>query len=86
MEINIPFSFKHKVNIAKLLVYFFYNRQLSGNRSVRFAYLNYVRLCLRPQSTHRVAIADLWRISYPDGKINPGWWGGGGHAHPLFSL
>ncbi len=50
---------------------------------MRFAYLNYVRLCLRPQSTHRVAIADFWRISYPDGKISPGWCGGGVHAHSL---
>jgi hypothetical protein len=26
---------------------------------------------LNPQSTHRVAIADFWRISHHDGKISP---------------
>jgi hypothetical protein len=26
-----------------------------------------------PQSTHRVAMADLLRISHHDGKISPGW-------------
>jgi hypothetical protein len=31
----------------------------------------------RPQSTHRVAIADFWRISHHDGKISPGWRGWG---------
>ncbi len=37
----------------------------------------------RPQSTHRVAIADFWRTFHHDGKISPGWWGWGVHAHPL---
>jgi hypothetical protein len=37
----------------------------------------------RPQSTHRVAIADFWRIIHQDGKISPGWGGGGGGARPL---
>ncbi len=36
-----------------------------------------------PQSTHRVAFADFWYTSHHDGKISPGWWGGGVHAHPL---
>jgi hypothetical protein len=45
----------------------------AGNRSVRFAYLNYVRMCLHPQSTHSAAIANFWRFSYHDGKISPGW-------------
>ncbi len=38
---------------------------------------------MEPKSTHRVAIADFWRISHHDGKISPGWWGWGLHAHPL---
>jgi hypothetical protein len=33
-------------------------------------------------SAHRVAIADFWRTSHHDGKISPGWWGGGGVERP----
>jgi hypothetical protein len=36
-----------------------------------------------PQSTHRVVIANFWRTSHHDGKISPGWWEWGVHAHPL---
>ncbi len=32
----------------------------------------------RSQSTHRATIGDFWRTSQWDGKIIPGWWGGGG--------
>ncbi len=32
---------------------------------------------------HRVESAALWRTFHHDGKIFPGWWGGGLHAHPL---
>jgi hypothetical protein len=31
------------------------------------------QLRFEPQSTHRVAIADLWRTLHHDGKISPGW-------------
>ncbi len=35
---------------------------------------------------HRVAPAAFWRTLHHDGKISPGWWGGGGlHAHPPFT-
>ncbi len=27
----------------------------------------------KPQTTHRVAIADFWRTFHHDGKISPGW-------------
>ncbi len=30
-----------------------------------------------------MAIADFWRTSHHDGKISPGWWRWGVHAHPL---
>ncbi len=36
-----------------------------------------------PQSTNRVATAAFWRTFHHDGKISPGWWGWGRHAHPL---
>ncbi len=36
-----------------------------------------------PQSTHRLATATFWRTFHHDGKISPGWWGWGVHAHPL---
>ncbi len=33
---------------------------------------------------HRVATAAFWRtFSHDEGKISPGWWGWGVHAHPL---
>ncbi len=32
---------------------------------------------------HRVATAAFWRIFSDEGKISPGWWGWGVHAHPL---
>ncbi len=33
---------------------------------------------------HRVATAAFWRTFHHEGKIIPGWWGGGEvHAHPL---
>ncbi len=32
---------------------------------------------------HRVAPATFWRTFHHDGKIGPGWWGWGMHAHPL---
>ncbi len=32
---------------------------------------------------HRVATAAFWRTFHHDGKISPGWWGWGMHAHPL---
>jgi hypothetical protein len=31
---------------------------------------------------HRVATAAFWRTLHHDGKISPGWWGWGVHAHP----
>jgi hypothetical protein len=40
----------------------------------------------QPQSTHRMKIADFWLTSHHDGKISPGWWGGGGARPPHFSL
>ncbi len=40
------------------------------------------RCCIH--RVHRVATATFWRTFHYDGKISPGWWGGGGlHAHPL---
>jgi hypothetical protein len=33
---------------------------------------------LKPQSTHRVAMADFWRTFHHYGKISPGCWGWGG--------
>jgi hypothetical protein len=30
----------------------------------------------KPQSTHKVAMAEIWRTFHHDGKICPGWWGG----------
>ncbi len=38
---------------------------------------------LPPRSTNRVAMADFWRTFHHEGKISPGWWGWGVHAHPL---
>ncbi len=33
---------------------------------------------------HRVATSAFWRTFHHEGKISPGWWGGGGvYAHPL---
>ncbi len=32
---------------------------------------------------HRVATAAFWRTFSDEGKIGPGWWGWGVHAHPL---
>ena len=32
---------------------------------------------------HRVATAAFWRTFHHEGKISPGWWGWGVHAHPL---
>ncbi len=32
---------------------------------------------------HRVATAAFWRTFSHEGKICPGWWGWGVHAHPL---
>ncbi len=32
---------------------------------------------------HRVATAAFWRTFSGEGKIGPGWWGWGVHAHPL---
>jgi hypothetical protein len=32
---------------------------------------------------HRVATAAFWRTFHHEGKISPGWWGCGVHAHPL---
>jgi hypothetical protein len=32
---------------------------------------------------HRVATAAFWRTFSHEGKIGPGWWGWGVHAHPL---
>ncbi len=32
---------------------------------------------------HRVATAAFWRTFNHEGKISPGWWGWGVHAHPL---
>ncbi len=32
---------------------------------------------------HRVATAAFWRTFSDEGKISPGWWGWGVHAHPL---
>ncbi len=46
---------------------------------------NNTKESFEPQSTHRVAIADFWHYtSHHDGKISPGWWGWGVHAHPPF--
>ncbi len=44
------------------------------------------QLTFVPQSTHRVAIADFWRISHHDGKIGPGWWGWGSARPTPFTL
>jgi hypothetical protein len=41
---------------------------------------------VRPQSTHRVAIADFWHTFHHEGKISPGWCGCGAHAHPPFNI
>ena len=38
---------------------------------------------MNTQSTHRLAIAEFWRTSHHNGKISPGWYGWGVHAHPL---
>ncbi len=35
---------------------------------------------------HRVVTAAFWRIFSHEGKIGPGWWGWGLHAHPLSLL
>ncbi len=35
-----------------------------------------------PQSKHIVARAAFWRTFHHDGKISPGWWRWGVHAHP----
>ncbi len=32
---------------------------------------------------HRVETAAFWRTFSDEGKISPGWWGWGVHAHPL---
>ncbi len=32
---------------------------------------------------HRVATPAFWRTFHHEGKISPGWWGWGVHAHPL---
>ncbi len=32
---------------------------------------------------HRVATAAFWRTFSDEGKIGPGWWGWGVHAHPI---
>jgi hypothetical protein len=37
----------------------------------------------QPQNTHSVATAAFWRTFLHDGKISPGWWAWGVHAHPL---
>ncbi len=42
-----------------------------------------LRVGWRPQSTHRVEMAAFWRTFHHDGKISPGCWGWGVHAHPL---
>jgi hypothetical protein len=39
-----------------------------------------------PQSTHRVAMATVWRIFYQDRKISPGWWGCVVHAPLPFTI
>jgi hypothetical protein len=38
---------------------------------------------VQSHSAHRVATAALWRTFSHEGKISPGWWGWGEHAHPL---
>ena len=38
---------------------------------------------MRGHRVHRVATAAFWRTFSDEGKISPGWWGWGGHAHPL---
>jgi hypothetical protein len=39
---------------------------------------------IAPQSTvHRVVTAAFWRTFHHEGRISPGWWGWGLHAHPL---
>jgi hypothetical protein len=41
------------------------------------------RCGVKPQKTHRVAMATFWRIFHHDGKLSPSWWGWGVHAQPL---
>jgi hypothetical protein len=41
---------------------------------------------LRLQSTHRVAMATLWRTVHHDGKISPAWWACGGSRPPPFTI
>ncbi len=43
----------------------------------------YVLLCSFYHRVHRVATAVFWRTFSDEGKISPGRWGWGVHAHPL---
>ncbi len=36
-----------------------------------------------PHRVYRVVTSAFWRTFYHEGKISPGWWGGGVYAHPL---
>jgi hypothetical protein len=40
-------------------------------------------LSTRDTSYHRVVTSAFWRTFSHEGKIRPGWWGWGEHAHPL---
>ncbi len=42
-----------------------------------------VYACCPGHRVHRVATAAFWRTFSDEGKICPGWWGWGVHAHPL---
>ncbi len=46
-------------------------------------YQHPVPVMLYTHRVHRVATAAFWRAFHYEGKISPGWWGWGVHAHPL---
>jgi hypothetical protein len=58
-----------------------------------FSHLKFRCLCtetlLKSQITRRVATAAFWRTFHHDGKISPGWWGGGVYMpipFPIFTI
>ncbi len=58
----------------------FFTRRLGVERN--YHPVHFV-LCCFTHRIHRVTTAAFWRTFSDEGKISPGWWGWGVHAHPL---
>jgi hypothetical protein len=69
------------------LAFDIYGCKLRTSAYCKFSFLSlYIWMIFGPiHRVHRVATAAFWRTFSDEGKISPGWWGWGVHAHP-FSL